>query len=90
MSQRAVASRKQGQAFLRPFQSLALTLFVHTQHQSLVRRREVPTHDIGHLFNKLRIVAELEGPDQMRLASGRLRTIDSLSPSSFASVRVLP
>lgn len=46
---------------------LYLCLFIEAEHQSMFRRVQIKTHDIFQFFNKVRIVRQLEGLDQMRL-----------------------
>jgi len=50
----------------RPIQGLDLGFLVHAQHQGLFRRIHIQPHDVAHLVDELRIVAELERIDQMR------------------------
>src|SRR6202012_2997491 len=47
-------------------QRLDLTLFVHTQYQGTVRRIQIETNDIPHLFLKARIAGEFEPLHPMR------------------------
>ena len=49
------------------FQRLDLALFVYTQHQRLVRRIKVQTHDVAHLLHEERVSGELEALAAMRL-----------------------
>jgi hypothetical protein len=48
-------------------QRLNLGFLVHAQHQRPIRRMEVQTHDVAHLFNEQRILGELEALDPVRL-----------------------
>src|SRR5207244_11713369 len=46
---------------------LNLRLFVHAQHQRALRRVQIEPDDIGQLGVELRVAAELEGFDPVRL-----------------------
>ena len=48
-------------------QRLDLALLVDTQHQRLVRRIEVQSHDVAHLLDEERVGGELETLGAMRL-----------------------
>ncbi len=65
-------SRTQGQDGLGTIQGLDLALLIHAQHQSLLRRIQVQTHDVAQLEKELGIGAELETLDAMRLQTMRL------------------
>src|SRR5215472_4983199 len=49
------------------FQRLDLALLVDAQHQRLVRRIEIQTHDVAHLLYEERVGRELEALSAMRL-----------------------
>ena len=53
-------ARSQGQDGSRPIRGLDLTLLIHAQHQSSIRRVEVKSHHIAHLLLELRVVGNLE------------------------------
>jgi len=57
----------EGQSRLRPVQRLNLALFVDAKHHRLLRRIQIQTHYVGHLFQELRIARELESLRKMRL-----------------------
>src|SRR5438132_13615789 len=48
-------------------QRLNLTLFVHAEYDRLLRRIQVQTYDISHLFQNLRIARKLESLGAMGL-----------------------
>lgn len=50
-------------------QRLNLSLLVHAQHQSFVRRVQIQTDDIPHLFNEQRVLGKLKCLGAMRLES---------------------
>src|SRR5579883_2633660 len=87
MRLRANVADAEGQPRLRPFQSLALALFVAAQHQRFVRRLQVEANHVPKLLLKLRIRRDLECPGEMRLqicplpnrVDGVRRKADSLS-----------
>ena len=64
---RPAAARLHRQARLRAVQRLDLALLVDAQHQGLVRRIQIQPHDVGQLLDELRVAAQLEGLDPMRL-----------------------
>src|SRR5436305_6239638 len=67
MSHCAAAALLQRQSGLRPIKSLDLTLLIDREHQGVLWRVQVQTDDVLQLLDELRILAELEGPDQVRL-----------------------
>lgn len=56
---------------LGPIQGLNLALLVRAQHQGLVQRVEVQSHNVPHLLDKQRVLRELEGVAPMRLPPER-------------------
>ena len=60
------------QAGLGAVERLDLALFVHREHQCLVRRIEIEADDILHLLDEPLVVRQLEGLHQMRLEFVRL------------------
>jgi len=64
---RSAAPLLDRQPRLRPIEGLDLAFFVDTQDDGFVRWIEIEADDIGELFEKLLVSAELEGLDQMRL-----------------------
>ena len=65
----AAASLFQRQSRLRPVQRLDRAFLVKTEHHRIVRRIHIQPHHIHQLVLELRIAAQLERPDQMRLQS---------------------
>ena len=71
---------------------LDLRLFIHTQHQGLIRRIQIETDHVCQFFNKSSVFGQLE-----RLGSVELQpvgipnspTLEWLTPSFSAIVRVL-
>ena len=63
-------------------QCLNLGLLVHTQHDCVLRRRQIEPHDVGDLRGQLRVGGELESPGPPRLhpvvtpRSGHGRVVD--------------
>ena len=55
------------QTGLRAVQGLDLTLLIKTEHRGVVRRIQIQPHHIAQLLLETRVVAELEGADQVRL-----------------------
>lgn len=55
------------QSRLGSIQRLDLTLFIHAQNERLLGRIQVEAHHVLQFFHKLRVSAELERFDQMRL-----------------------
>src|SRR2546426_4059514 len=55
------------QPWLRSFQSLNLTLLIHTQHQCFMRWIQVQAHHIVEFFDELFIFRKLKGPAAMWL-----------------------
>jgi hypothetical protein len=55
------------QALLRAVECLNLALLIDAEDQGVFRRVEVKTNDIDQLLRESRVVAHLEGPDQVRL-----------------------
>ena len=55
---------------LRAVERLDLAFLVNAQHHRLVRRVHVEPDDVDDLLLELRIVRDLEGPDEMRLETG--------------------
>jgi hypothetical protein len=53
--------------WLRPVESLNLTLLVGTQHQELVGRIEIEPNNILQLLDEVFVAADLEGFDQVGL-----------------------
>src|SRR5262245_14186193 len=64
--------RTHGQQRLGAVQSLNLRLLIHRQHHSIGRRPQIQTHHVGNLLCKLRILADLEALDAVRLQIRRL------------------
>ena len=50
-----------------PVECLDLALLVDAQHQGFVRRAEVQAHDVAHFGNEVRVTAELEALQAVRL-----------------------
>src|SRR5690349_20844210 len=67
VSEGAAAARFEWQSWLSAIEGLNLALLVHTQHDGILRRRQVYAHDISKLLNELWIPRQLEGLGQMRL-----------------------
>jgi len=65
---------------------LNLRLFIHTQHQCAFRRVQIEPDDIGQLGVELRVAAELEGFDPVRLEPG----IRPGAPSRIARRESIP
>ena len=64
---RPQAALLHGQSRLRAIQRLNLGLFIHTQHQGLVRGIQIQAHHIGQLLHKARIARQLEALGAVRL-----------------------
>ena len=65
-------ARQHRQDRLAAVQRLDLALFVDTEHQRAVRRREIEAYDVAHLVHEQRVAGELEGLRAVRLhAEGR-------------------
>jgi hypothetical protein len=60
-------ARAQSQDRRRAFQGLNATLFIDTEHDRVGWRLHVKTYDIAQLLDEVRIFAELEVLDPMRL-----------------------
>ena len=56
-----------GETGLSSVEGLDLTFFINGQHQGPLRRVEIQPHHVGQLLDEARIVADLEGPRQVRL-----------------------
>ncbi len=67
MGHRFGAPFLQGQAGLGSVQSLNLALFIHREHDGVLRRIDIEPHDVAQLRGELRIVGELELFDLVRL-----------------------
>ncbi len=66
------AALLQRQPALRAVQRLHLTLLVAAQHQGVLGRRHVQTHDVFELLDELRIARHLEAAHDVRLQPVRL------------------
>lgn len=60
-------TRSQRKYRLGAIQRLNLTLFIHAQHDGIVRWIHIEPDDVAHFRSKITIVAELERFDPMRL-----------------------
>lgn len=81
----------QGQPWLSSIQRLNLTLLACAQNQRVFRRIQIQANDGFQLVGKLRVAANLERLDQVRLEPMGVqirRTLASLMPTSRAIVRV--
>ena len=67
MSKGAAAPGFEGQSRLGAIQRLNLALFIHAEHDRILRRSEINTHYIGELFQKLGITGKFEAFGEMRL-----------------------
>ena len=56
----------------RAVQRLHLALFVHRQHDGAIRRKEIQSDNVAHLFDELRVRRQLERVEAMRLQPKRL------------------
>ena len=63
---RAGASALHRQAGLGAVQGLDLTFLINREHHRMRRRVDVKPHHIAHLGGKLRVAAELKGPQPVR------------------------
>ena len=85
-------SEPHGQDRLRAIQRLNLTLFIHTQHQSVVGRVEVQADDVSHLLDEEWIGRKFESARAMRLQREGLDsrcTVDLKMPLSRAASRTV-
>ena len=53
--------------WLRPFERLALRFLVATEHDGLFRRVKVEAYHVPELLGEVRILGDLERPDEVRL-----------------------
>ena len=82
-----------GQKRLRTVQSLDLRLFIHAQHQGLIRRIQIKPYHITHLLDEQRIAGKLKafGPLRCKAKARQIRlTALWLSPQRRAMARVGP
>ena len=63
----ATASGLERQAGLGAIQRLNLALFIHAEHDRILRRGQIHAHDIRELLQKFRVARKLETFGQMRL-----------------------
>ena len=68
-----------GQGGLSAVARLDLGLFVHAEHQGMLRRVQITPHDVGHFGLKLRVGTELEGFNPVWLQPVFLQ--DPMNPS---------
>ena len=78
-------SRAQLQHRLRPVQGLNLSLFVDREHHGVGRRIHVEPHDIHYFFGEVRIVADLESLDPVRL---EIRSCPDLADLPFGDLGI--
>ena len=89
---RLSATLLQRQSRLRAIQRMHLAFLVAAQHQRMLGRRHVQTHDVFELLDELRVARDLEAPHAMGLQSVRApvaRDTGGAVPSSAAIVRAL-
>ena len=82
----------QWQSRLRAIQCLDLALFVDTQYQRAIERRQIQAHDIAHLVDKVGIDGEFEGRFKVRLQSKRIHircTVGADTPVAALMLRTL-
>ena len=72
VGQRPTPPGEHGQASLGSVEGLDLALLVGTQHQGVLWRVQVQSNHIDQLLDEMRVIAQLEGPDQVWLQAGSL------------------
>ena len=92
VSHRLASSPFQRQSGLGSGQRLHLALLVHTHHECVFGRAEVPSYDRFKFLGKMRVIADLERRGQMGIEpwSWQMRrTLVRSMPTLFATLRLL-